>query len=107
MIVLDSSVLVAIIKGEEGSEQLLDLLIAEDCAIGAPTRPAMVMPIVRVRSASSDTVRRLAAAVGWRGRRDAWTRSEAGISIDVSLRRAWTQSATVPGKAQHGVPASA
>jgi len=37
MIVLDSSVLVAIIKGEEGSEQLLDLLIAEDCAIGAPT----------------------------------------------------------------------
>jgi ribonuclease VapC len=37
MIVLDSSVLVAIIKGERGSERILDLLIAEDCAIGAPT----------------------------------------------------------------------
>jgi ribonuclease VapC len=37
MIVLDSSVLVGIIKGEEGSDQLLDLLAAEECAIGAPT----------------------------------------------------------------------
>jgi len=37
MIVLDSSILVAIIKGEQGSEQLLDLLITDDCAIGAPT----------------------------------------------------------------------
>lgn len=37
MIVLDSSILVAIIKREEGSERLLDLLSVEDCAIGAPT----------------------------------------------------------------------
>lgn len=37
MIVLDSSILVGIIKGEPDSEGLLDLLAAEDCAIGAPT----------------------------------------------------------------------
>jgi ribonuclease VapC len=37
MIVLDSSILVGIIKGEEDAEPLLDLLVAEDCAIGAPT----------------------------------------------------------------------
>lgn len=37
MIVLDSSILVAVIKGEEGSDRLFDLLAAEDCAIGAPT----------------------------------------------------------------------
>jgi ribonuclease VapC len=37
MIVLDSSVLVGIIKQEQGWEGLLDLLAAEDCAIGAPT----------------------------------------------------------------------
>jgi ribonuclease VapC len=37
MIVLDSSVLVAVIKGEESSEPLLQLLAAEECAIGAPT----------------------------------------------------------------------
>jgi ribonuclease VapC len=37
MIVLDSSILVAIIKGEQGCDRLLDLLAAEDCAIGAPT----------------------------------------------------------------------
>jgi len=37
MIVLDSSVLVAVIKGEEESRPLLDLLTAEECAIGAPT----------------------------------------------------------------------
>jgi len=37
MIVLDSSVLVAIIKGEHGSEPLVDLLAAEECAVGAPT----------------------------------------------------------------------
>jgi len=37
MIVLDSSVLVAIIKGEAGAEALLGLLAAEECAIGAPT----------------------------------------------------------------------
>ena len=37
MIVLDSSILVGIIKGETGSDPLLDLLAAEDCAIGAPT----------------------------------------------------------------------
>jgi ribonuclease VapC len=37
MIVLDSSVLVAIIKGERDAERLLDLLAAEECAIGAPT----------------------------------------------------------------------
>jgi hypothetical protein len=35
MIVLDSSILVGIIKGEEDAERLLDLLVAEDCAIGA------------------------------------------------------------------------
>jgi ribonuclease VapC len=37
MIVLDSSVLVGIIKVEEDSERLVDLLGAEECAIGAPT----------------------------------------------------------------------
>lgn len=37
MIVLDSSVLVGIIKGEPDSDRLLDILAAEDCAIGAPT----------------------------------------------------------------------
>ena len=37
MIVLDSSVLVGIIKGEADAEQLLDLLAAEECVIGAPT----------------------------------------------------------------------
>jgi ribonuclease VapC len=37
MIVLDSSVLVGIIKGERDSDRFLDLLAAEDCAIGAPT----------------------------------------------------------------------
>jgi ribonuclease VapC len=37
MIVLDSSVLVAIIKGEPEAERLLDVLAAEECALGAPT----------------------------------------------------------------------
>ena len=37
MIVLDSSVLVGIIKGEPDAERLLDFLIQEECAIGAPT----------------------------------------------------------------------
>lgn len=37
MIVLDSSILVAIIKGEEGSDRHLELLATENCAIGAPT----------------------------------------------------------------------
>jgi ribonuclease VapC len=37
MIVLDSSILVAIIKGEQDSDRFLDLLAVEDCAIGAPT----------------------------------------------------------------------
>ena len=37
MIVLDSSVLVGIIKGEPDAERLLDLLAQEECAIGAPT----------------------------------------------------------------------
>jgi ribonuclease VapC len=37
MIVLDSSILVGIIKGEEGSDRLLGVLSIEDCAIGAPT----------------------------------------------------------------------
>jgi ribonuclease VapC len=37
MIVLDSSVLVGIIKGEQDVEPLLELLAAEECAIGAPT----------------------------------------------------------------------
>src|SRR5262245_3532205 len=37
MIVLDSSILVGIIKVEEESERLVDLLAAEQCAIGAPT----------------------------------------------------------------------
>ena len=37
MIVLDSSVLVGIIKGEADAEQLLDVLANEECAIGAPT----------------------------------------------------------------------
>jgi ribonuclease VapC len=37
MIVLDSSILVGVIKGEEGSEQILDLIVGEECAVGAPT----------------------------------------------------------------------
>ena len=37
MIVLDSSVLVGIIKREADCDGLLDLLAAEDCAVGAPT----------------------------------------------------------------------
>jgi ribonuclease VapC len=37
MIVLDSSILVGIIKLEEGSERLVHLLSAEECTMGAPT----------------------------------------------------------------------
>ena len=37
MIVLDSSILVAIVKGEDGSGDLLKLLAAEESAIGSPT----------------------------------------------------------------------
>ncbi len=37
MIALDSSVLVAIIKGEPEAERFLDLLAAEECVLGAPT----------------------------------------------------------------------
>lgn len=37
MIVVDSSILVGIIKGEADAERLFDVLAAEDCAIGAPT----------------------------------------------------------------------
>jgi ribonuclease VapC len=37
MIVLDSSILEGIVKGEEGTEQLLRLLADEEFAIGAPT----------------------------------------------------------------------
>jgi ribonuclease VapC len=37
VIVLDSSVLVGIIKGEADAEALLDLLASEACTIGAPT----------------------------------------------------------------------
>lgn len=37
MIVLDSSVLVGIVKGETDAERLLVLLASEECAIGAPT----------------------------------------------------------------------
>lgn len=37
MIVLDSSILVGIIKAEQGSDRFLDLLAAENCVIGAPT----------------------------------------------------------------------
>lgn len=37
MIILDSSILVAVIKGEESSRRLLQVLAAEQCAIGVPT----------------------------------------------------------------------
>lgn len=37
MIVLDSSVLVGIIRGEPDAGRLLDILDSEECAIGAPT----------------------------------------------------------------------
>jgi uncharacterized protein with PIN domain len=37
VIVLDSSVLVGIVKGEADVTPLLDLLTQDDCAIGAPT----------------------------------------------------------------------
>ena len=37
MIVLDSSVLIGIIKFEQDSEKLFNVLAVEECAIGAPT----------------------------------------------------------------------
>jgi ribonuclease VapC len=37
VIVLDSSVLVGIIRGEQDAGRLLDLLESDECAIGAPT----------------------------------------------------------------------
>jgi uncharacterized protein with PIN domain len=37
VIVLDSSILVGIIKGEEDATALLGLLAGEECVIGAPT----------------------------------------------------------------------
>ena len=37
MIILDSSILVGIIKGEQDAGQLLGLLAGEDCMIGTPT----------------------------------------------------------------------
>jgi ribonuclease VapC len=37
MIVLDSSILIAVVKQETGSAQFLEVLAAEECAIGAPT----------------------------------------------------------------------
>lgn len=37
MIVLDSSILVGLIKGEADTEPLLALLAGDECAIGAPT----------------------------------------------------------------------
>ena len=37
MIVLDSSVLVGLVRPEPGLETLIDLLTVEECAIGAPT----------------------------------------------------------------------
>src|SRR5438270_3848749 len=37
MIVIDSSILVGIIKLEAGSERLVHLLAAEECTMGAPT----------------------------------------------------------------------
>jgi ribonuclease VapC len=37
VIVLDSSVLVGIIKGEADAERLLDVLGGDECALGAPT----------------------------------------------------------------------
>jgi uncharacterized protein with PIN domain len=37
MIVLDSSILVGVIKLEEDAAKLVNLLAAEECAIGAPT----------------------------------------------------------------------
>ena len=37
MIVLDSSIIVGIIKGEADAMTLLDLLAGEECVIGAPT----------------------------------------------------------------------
>jgi ribonuclease VapC len=37
MIVLDSSILVGIIRFEEDAERLVDLIASEECAIGTPT----------------------------------------------------------------------
>src|SRR5436853_6701428 len=37
MIVLDSSILVGIVKGEEDTRGLLAVLATEDCSLGAPT----------------------------------------------------------------------
>ncbi len=37
MIAVDSSILVGVIRGEADVQQLLALLLAEECAVGAPT----------------------------------------------------------------------
>ena len=37
MIVLDSSILVGIIRGEDGTAPILDIIENAECAIGAPT----------------------------------------------------------------------
>jgi ribonuclease VapC len=37
VIVLDSSILVGIINGEDESRELIDLIAAEECAVGTPT----------------------------------------------------------------------
>jgi ribonuclease VapC len=37
MIVIDTSILVGIIKGEEDAAPLLDLIESEECVVGAPT----------------------------------------------------------------------
>jgi ribonuclease VapC len=55
VIVLDSSVLVGIIKGEADAEELLDLLTGEECAIGAPTLvEARLWCSVNLTTGSSD-----------------------------------------------------
>jgi uncharacterized protein with PIN domain len=37
VIILDSSILVGLIKGEEDAEQLIELIASENWAVGAPT----------------------------------------------------------------------
>ena len=55
MIVLDSSVLVAIIRGEPEVEHLLDIVDGDECAVGAPTLvEARLWCAVNLKTGSSD-----------------------------------------------------
>jgi ribonuclease VapC len=55
MIVLDSSILVAVVRGEPDVGRLLNLLDAEECAVGAPTLvEARLWCAINLKAKSSD-----------------------------------------------------